>query len=185
MPFSPLESERLILRGFTDADLPILLAYRNDPEIARYQSWDSFSEAEAKVFLREQQALEPGTPGKWFQFAIEEKSSGLLVGDCALHIDDAGQQGEIGFTLAGQQQGKGFATEAVTRMCDYAVTDLCLHRLVAICDCRNHTSVALLERLGFRREGHFIKNIFFKGEWGDEYLYAMLKAEWAERIRKE
>jgi RimJ/RimL family protein N-acetyltransferase len=181
MPFSPIESDRLILRRFTDADLPVLLAYRNDPEIARYQSWQSFSEEEAQAFLQKQKALEPGMPGKWFQFAIEEKSSGLLVGDCALHVDEAGQQGEIGFTLAAQQQGKGFATEAVSRVCDYAFTNLRLHRLVANCDCRNHSSVGLLERLGFRREGHFIENIFFKGEWGDEYLYAMRQAEWAEK----
>jgi RimJ/RimL family protein N-acetyltransferase len=181
MPFSALESDRLILRRFTGADLPTLLAYRNDPEIARYQSWESFSEDEAQAFLQEQQALEPGTPGKWFQFAMELKSSEVLIGDCALHVDKQGQQGEIGFTLARQHQGSGFATEAVSRVCDYAFTNLNLHRLVAITDCRNQASVAVLERLGFRREGHFIQNIFFKGEWGDEYLYAILKKQWRSR----
>jgi RimJ/RimL family protein N-acetyltransferase len=185
MTFKPIESDRLILRSFTNADLPVLLAYRNDPEIARYQSWESFSEAEAEAFLRKQQSLEPGAPGKWFQFALEEKSSRLLVGDCALQVDEAGQQGEIGFTLARGQQGKGFATEAVSRLCDYCFTNLHLHRLVAITDCRNHSSVALLERLGFRREGHFLENVFFKGAWGDEYLYAIRQAEWAEiHLRK-
>jgi RimJ/RimL family protein N-acetyltransferase len=113
---------------------------------------------------------------------MELKSSGLLVGDCALHVDKQGQQGEIGFTLARQHQGKGFVTEAASRVCDYAFTNLNLHRIVAITDCRNHASVAVLERLGFRREGHFIKNIFFKGEWGDEYLYAMLKDEWWQTL---
>jgi RimJ/RimL family protein N-acetyltransferase len=182
MPFSAIESERLILRRFTGADLPTLLVYRNDPEIARYQSWESFSEDEAQAFLQKQQTLEPGVPEKWFQFAMELKSSGLLVGDCALQVDKQGQQGEIGFTLARQHQGKGFVTEAASRVCDYAFTNLNLHRIVAITDCRNHASVAVLERLGFRREGHFIKNIFFKGEWGDEYLYAMLKDEWWQTL---
>lgn len=178
MSFHAIESTRLILRRFRNADLPVLLAYRNDPEIARYQSWESFSEAEGEAFLQEQRILQPGTPGTWFQFAIEVKADGQLVGDCALHVDRTGQQGEIGFTLARHHQGNGYATEAVTRVCDYAFRDLRLHRLVAICDCRNQTSVALLERLGFRREGHFLENIFFKGEWGDEYLYAMRQAEW-------
>ena len=181
MPFSTIESERLILRRFTSADLPTLLVYRNDPEIARYQSWESFSEDEAQAFLQKQQTIEPGTPEMWFQFAMELKSSGIVVGDCALHVDNKGQQGEIGFTLARQHQGKGFATEAVSRICDYAFANLNLHRIVAICDCRNHSSVAVLERLHFRREGHFIQNIFFKGEWGDEYLYAILKDEWGKR----
>lgn len=181
MPFSTLTTDRLILRRFTEADLLSLLAYRNDPEIARYQSWESFSEDEAQAFLREQQSIEPGIPGKWFQFAIELQSSGMLVGDCALHVDEQGQQGEIGFTLAREHHGKGFATEAVRQVCDYAFANLNLHRLVAITDCRNYSSVAVLERLRFRREGHFIQHIFFKGEWGDEYLYAILKDEWSNR----
>jgi RimJ/RimL family protein N-acetyltransferase len=181
MPFRSLETERLILRRFTNADLPILLAYRNDPEIARFQSWESFSQEEAQAFLQEQQGLEPGMPGKWFQFAIELKSSGLLIGDSALHVDEQGRQGEIGFTLGRQHQGKGFAIEAVSKVFDYAFMQLNLHRIAAITDCRNHSSVALLERLGLRREGHFIQNIFFKGEWGDEYSYAVLKEEWSRR----
>jgi RimJ/RimL family protein N-acetyltransferase len=185
MPFSCLETERLRLRRFTDADLPTLLAYRNDPEISRFQSWESFRPEEAQAFLQEQQALEPGTPGQWFQFAIEVKSSGLMVGDCALHVDEEGQQGEIGFTLARQHQGKGFALEAVSSVCEYAFRQLNLHRIVAITDCRNQSSVALLERLGLRREGHFIQHIFFKGEWGDEYQYALLREEWVARHTPE
>lgn len=181
MLFSCFETERLVVRRFTDADLPMLLAYRNDPEIARYQSWESFSANEAQAFLQEQQALEPGAPGKWFQFAIELKSSRSLIGDCALHVDEQGQQGEIGFTLSGEYQGKGFAVEAVSRVCEFAFRQLNLHRIVAITDCRNLSSVALLERLGLRREGHFIQHIFFKGAWGDEYLYAILKEEWDRR----
>jgi RimJ/RimL family protein N-acetyltransferase len=181
MAFRCLETERLIVRRFTDADLPILLAYRNDPEIARFQSWESFSQHEAQAFLQEQLTLEPGQPGKWFQFALELKSSGLLIGDCALHVDEERRQGEIGFTLARQSQCQGFAIEAVSKVLEYAFTQLNLHRIVAITDCRNQSSIALLERLGLRREGHFIQNIFFKGEWGDEYSYAILKEEWGKR----
>jgi RimJ/RimL family protein N-acetyltransferase len=61
---------------------------------------------------------------------------------------------------------------------DYAFTKLGLHRIVAITDCDNERSVALLGRLGMRREGHFIENIWFKGKWGSEYLYAVLREEW-------
>jgi RimJ/RimL family protein N-acetyltransferase len=105
-----------------------------------------------------------------------------MIGDCALHVDSSGRQGEIGFTLSRQGQGRGFATEAVSRLCDYVFLELKLHRLVAICDCRNQASVALLERLSFRREGHFLENIYFKGAWGDEYLFAMRRTEWLGRV---
>jgi RimJ/RimL family protein N-acetyltransferase len=155
------------------------LAYRNDPEIARYQSWTSCSEEEAAAFIEEQQSLQPGEPGKWFQFAIELKDGGALAGDCAfkLNADDA-RQAEIGFTLAREHQHKGYAAEAIARVLGYGYDELKLPRVIAVTDCENHPAVALLERLGFRREAHFIQNIWFKGKWGDEYLYALLRAEW-------
>ena len=177
--FTRIESERLVLRRFKDSDLDLFVAYRNDPEVARYQSWDSFDEREARAFIREVGSAQPGVPGEWFQFAIESKETGGLVGDCALQVD--GQEpcrAEIGFTLAREHQGKGFASEAVSRLLDYAFEKLSLHRVVAIADCRNGPSWALLERIGMRREGHFLESVWFKGEWSDEYLYAVLKDEW-------
>ena len=177
--FDRIESKRLILRRFRDTDLAPFVAYRNDPEVARYQSWDSFDEREARAFIREVGSAQPGVPGDWFQFAIESKEVGSLVGDCALQVD--GQEpyrAELGFTLAREHQGKGFASEAVSRLLDYAFGDLGLHRVVAIADCRNEPSWRLLERVGLRQEGHFLESLWFKGGWSDEYLYAVLKDEW-------
>jgi RimJ/RimL family protein N-acetyltransferase len=183
--FDRIESERLILRHFRDSDLAPFVAYRNDPEVARYQSWDSFDEREAKAFIREIGTAHPGVPGDWFQFAVEWKETGGLVGDCALQVD--GQEpyrAELGFTLAREHQGKGFASEAVSRLLDYAFESLGLHRIFAIADCRNKPSSTLLERVGLRREGHFLESVWFKGEWSDEYLYAVLKDEWLEKRTK-
>src|SRR5215207_7225967 len=156
--FTRIESERLRIRRFKDSDLAPFMAYRNDPEVARYQSWDSSDEQEARTFIREMESAQLGVPGEWFQFAIESK--------------------EMGDTLAREHQGKGFASEAVSVLLDYAFGTLGLHRVVAIADSRNAPSVALLERVGMRREGHFIENVWFKGGWADEYLYAVLKDEW-------
>jgi RimJ/RimL family protein N-acetyltransferase len=177
--FTRIESERLILRRFRDSDLASFMAYRNDPEVARYQSWESLVEQDARTFIREMESAQPGVTGEWFQFAIESKETDWLVGDCALQVD--GQEpyrAEIGFTLAREHQGKGFASEAVSRLLDYAFEELSLHRIVAIADCRNEPSWTLLERVGLRREGHFLENVWFKGGWSDEYLYAILKDEW-------
>lgn len=73
-------------------------------------------------------------------------------------------------------QGKSVATEAVSRFPSYVFGELKKHR-VATTDANNTVSYRLLEKLCFRREGHFLKNIFFKGAWGDEYLYALLRSE--------
>ncbi len=183
--FNVIETNRVRLRHFTEADLPIFLAYRNDPEVARYQSWEATSEAEARDFIQEQKIRQPGIPGQWFQIAIELKETGKLIGDCGLKIfEDDAQQAELGFTLAREYQGKGLAFEAVSGVLDYVFGTLVLHRVIAIVDCENTASVALLERLGMRREGHFIQNVWFKGKWGDEYLYAILGEEWLNKYNR-
>ena len=178
--FTQIESERLRIRRFKDSDLAPFMAYRNDPKVARYQSWYSYDQREARAFIREMKSAQPGVPGEWFQFAIESTQD--LIGDCALRVDEhKPYRAEIGFTLAREQQGKGFASEAISVLLDYAFDALRLHRVVAIADCRNAPSVALLERVGMRREGHFLENVWFKGGWADEYLYAILKDEWLQK----
>jgi aminoglycoside 6'-N-acetyltransferase len=170
--FTQIESERLRIRRFKDSDLAPFMAYRNDPEVARYQSWDSLDEQEASTFIREVMSARAGVPGEWIQFAIESKVTGDLIGDCGLRVaEHEPYRAEIGFTLAREYQGRGFASEAVSRLLDYAFGTLKLHRVIAIADCRNTPSWALLERVGMRREGHFLENLWFKGEWADEFLF--------------
>src|SRR6187549_387253 len=115
----PLTTSRLVLRRFTDADVPTFLAYRNDPQIARYQSWTDCSPAEAVEFIRRQQAQEVGVPGEWLQIAIALKASNELIGDCAVrvHADDP-HQATIGVTLAHAHHGQGFASEALSGLLD-------------------------------------------------------------------
>ena len=180
--FTTLETTRLRLRHFTDTDLQAFMSYRNDPEVARYQSWGGISEPEANAFIQEQKKVQPGVPGQGFQIAIELKETNVLIGDCYFTINELDhRQAEIGFTLSREYQGYGFATEAVSYFLNYAFLTFDLHRIIAITDCENAASVALLERLGMRREGHFLQNVWFKGKWGDEYLYAVLKEEWLRK----
>ena len=139
-------------------------------------------EARGQAILLEQKRIEPGVPGQWFQFAIALKDTGQLAGDCGLCVlvQDA-RQAQLGITLARAFQGRGLATEAVNAVLDYAFINLDLHRVVATVDVENKRSAVLMEQVGLRREGHFIKNAWFKGHWADEYLYAVLQAEWLPR----
>jgi RimJ/RimL family protein N-acetyltransferase len=104
------------------------------------------------------------------------------VGDLALHVDaDEPRQAEVGFTLAPAHQGQGLATEALTGVLDWAFPAFGLHRVIAITDALNTSAAALLDRVGFRREAHFVENVFFKGAWGSEFSFAVLDHEWAAR----
>lgn len=177
-----LETKRLKMRAFQDRDIKGFAEYRSDPDVAKYQDWDTpYSVEKATQFIAKNKVIRPGTPGEWHQIAIELKDGNNLIGDCVFHIlaEDA-QQAEIGFTLSRMYQGQGYATEAVTRLLDYLFGDLHLHRIRATCDAENLASSKLLERLGMRREAYFVENIWFKGKWGSEYAYGLLQHEWTK-----
>ncbi len=183
--FTKLESERIILRRFRDSDIEPFYSYRADPDVARYQDWENYTLDEAKRFLEVMRSRHPGTPGEWFQFALQVKATSNMIGDCGLlTLQEEAKQAVLGITIATKHQGKGYAMEAVTCLLDYVFSSLGMHRVRAITDCKNARSIALLERVGMRREGHFLQNVWFKGAWGDEYSYAILRGEWICRAEE-
>jgi RimJ/RimL family protein N-acetyltransferase len=177
MAIFPLATERLLLRRFTRRDLSAFSNYRNMPEVARYQSWSTFSTEDADAFFEQQHDLVFNTDDTWFQIAAERKEDAALAGDVAVHFFDDGRQAEIGVTFDPLYQKQGYAQEALSRVIAYLFEDLKKHRIVATVDASNLSVQHLLEKLGFRREAHFQKNIFFKGSWSDEYNYALLAHE--------
>lgn len=178
--FTGLTTERLVLRRFRPGDLDAFVAYRSNPEVARYQNWEApYPPSQAHQLLQELQATHPDTPGEWFQFAVALRHTDRLVGDCAAHVRaDDPCQAEVGFTLAPEHQGRGYATEAVRRLLHYLLIERGKHRVSATCDDRNTRSAAVLERVGMRREGHLLEGTWSKGEWISDLLYAVLRREW-------
>ncbi len=150
--FTKLETNRLVIRRFREADAPRFAAYRNDPEIARYQGWDRpYADSKAREFIASIQDLAPGRPDTWFQFAVGTAESDLLIGDVALRTTpDDHRHAELGFSFAAAYQRHGYAAEAVRAVIDYAFTDLCMNHVFAITDSRNVRAQRLLERLAFR-----------------------------------
>lgn len=180
MPFDRLESDRLTLRRFTLADAPALAAYRSHPEVARYQSWRApYSPMQAHALVQSMQGREPGGEG-WFQFALEERLSGQLLGDLGLFAFEE-HQAEIGYTLARPAWGRGLGAEAVGTLLNFVFGQLTLHRVVARTDPRNENSARLLWRLGFRREGRLLESYWDGEAWQNDDLYALLAREWLGR----
>jgi RimJ/RimL family protein N-acetyltransferase len=176
-------TERLRLRRFELDDLPDFVAYRRDPEIARYQSWDpDYSMADAERFLAEQQGVAFGQSGGWVQLAAIDRRSGGLCGDCAVRVV-AEQQAtaEIGVTLAQDRQGTGLAIEALSAVVTRLFEDHGTHRVSAEADERNTRVHRLLGRVGFRCEARLVEADWFKGEWSTLRIYAILEREWCGR----
>jgi RimJ/RimL family protein N-acetyltransferase len=173
-----IRSERLLLRRLAPRDADALAAYRSDPEVARYQSWETpFSLDDARSLIADLAGADLDGPG-WFQWAVERVGEPGIVGDVGVNLLEDGRQAELGYTIAPASQRRGYGREAIARMVDHLLVDRRLHRVSAECDPRNEASVRLLERLGFRREGHRRSSTWSKGEWSDDYLYALLADEW-------
>jgi RimJ/RimL family protein N-acetyltransferase len=182
--FDRLETARLILRRFRASDLDSFVAYRADPSVARYQSWENFTREDGMRFIEEMMAQDPDKAGEWFQIAIELKATGEMIGDCAVHaLADAPSEAEIGFTIAPQFQGLGYATEAVTGLLAYLFGPLGKRRVIAITDVRNAASVRVLRRLRFVRDDHPREPTRFKGELCEEHLYVLTRDIWRDKSR--
>jgi RimJ/RimL family protein N-acetyltransferase len=171
---------RVALRRFHLADLTAFVAYRTSPQVARFQSWDApYPLAAGDSLIRAMLHQHPDTAGEWFQFAVVLRSTRELIGDCAARTDgDDPRQAEIGYTIAPEHQGRGYATEAVRVLLGYLVEARGKHRVTASCDARNTASARVLERVGMRREGHLRESTWAKGEWTDDLLYALLDRDW-------
>ena len=179
-----LLSPRLRLRRLRHGDAEAVCAYRAMPEVARFQSWDSYGPADAAALIAGQERSPPCAPGSWLQLALVVAESGDLVGDCGIHFPPGEErQVELGITLSPRHQGCGLATEAVATVVRYVFDSLGKHRIWAVTDADNAAAARLFRRLGFRQEAHFVEHVRFKGGWGSECVFALLRREWAERDR--
>src|SRR3954454_8537034 len=182
--FDRLRTARLILRRFTLEDAEPFAAYRSDPAVARFQSWDAPYAAErARGFVAWLLEHEPDEPGERYQLAIAQREApDRLIGDCGFRprIDDPAIV-DVGFTLAPGAQGRGYGAEAIGELVRYLFEDRVKHKVCADCDTRNDGAWRLLERVGFRREGTLRESYRDGAGWADEYLYGLLAGEWRGR----
>lgn len=177
----PLATERLWLRPFADDDLEALIVIDGDHGVARYVPWEPRSPDEVRQALERRMTMSSlREPGDALRLAAVLMTSAELVGDVMLRwLPGNDRQGEIGFIVHPDHQGRGYGSEASSAMLRHGFEDMGLHRIVGRCDPRNIASARLMERLGMRREAHLRENEMIKGEWTDELVYAMLNSEWA------
>jgi len=172
-----LESERLVLREFTERDFDAVHRYGSDPEVVRFMPWGPNTEEDTAAFLRRAIAKQIREPRTQYELAVTLKDSGQLIGGCGIRVSNL-KQGDIGYCLNRGYWGKGYATETAMRLLRYGFEDLGFHRLYATCDPNNLRSRRVLEKAGMRLEGHLRENVLKRGEWRDSLVYAILEKEW-------
>jgi RimJ/RimL family protein N-acetyltransferase len=187
-PAYPIYTARLTLRPHVAEDLDDIFAIQSDPSVARYLYWDVRDRDEARADLEDRMGqsalLEPGDR---LSLSVVWREVERVVGYVTLRwLSKDDGAGEVGYVFHPDYGGRGLATEATSAMLRLAFKDpvdggLGLHRVIGRLDGRNVASARVLERLGMRREAHFVENEFVKGEWTDEVVYAMLHSEWLAR----
>lgn len=179
-----LKTLRLMLRPLQASDVDAIVAYRSLAEVARFQSWESFGPTDGASLIAEQTGVVPNTPGTWLQLAIVCADSGAVIGDCGIHFQrDDSRLVELGITISPAHQKCGFAGEALRSVLEYVFGQLGKHRVTALIDAGNHAAANLFRQLGFRLEAHHIENAWFKGAWGSECVFALLRREWELRYK--
>lgn len=154
-------------------DLETFVRYRQDPAIARYQGWDTnYSRKQALNLIESQAGSVLPEKGEWLQLAIYILEREVHVGDLALKaVQQADSTFELGFTIATQHQGQGFAREAAAKLMHYLVLEAGAKRFIATTDSRNAASIKVLSGLGFRKNVSKGWTETFKGEVVDvEYF---------------
>ncbi|MBI4934094.1 MAG: N-acetyltransferase [Actinobacteria bacterium] len=178
---------RLTVRCMRAADAAVVAAYRNDPVINHFQDWDlPYSEATFLERLAANPEFDTIPEGRWVNLALEldEPGGPVLVGDLACHLHDGGHVAELGYTLRGQYQGKGFASEAAGALVDHLLATTDVHRFEASLDEENVASMRVLEAIGMTFESFSRQSYPIRGSWEDDTRYAMLRddrAAWLAR----
>jgi RimJ/RimL family protein N-acetyltransferase len=173
----PIELGAITLRPFEPDDFEQFCAYWCLPEVARYVPWSPDPDAAREALIMRSDDYTVEVPGDRMRLAIVVAD--VVVGEVMLAwAADEHRQGEVGFALRPDHHGRGIARAAATEMLRIGFDDLGLHRIVGRCDPRNGPSATLLTRLGMRPEAHLRESEFFKGEWADTLVFAILDREW-------
>ena len=170
----PRRTQRLVLRAVQPGDEADLLAYRGRADVSRYLTTDPLTAGDVGEFVASRRtATRLDREGDRVFLAVE--LAGRVIGDVSLSTGRlVDRQGEIGWVFDPEHGGQGYATEAAGEVVRIAFDELGLHRVWAQLDPRNTASAALAARLGMRQEAHLREESWFKGEWGDLAIYALV-----------
>jgi ribosomal-protein-alanine N-acetyltransferase len=141
-----IETERLLLRGFQDEDAPRLFAGFQDPVTSRF--WftpDRSVEESAARIDRNRKAWSEHAFGDW---AVVEKTSGRYMGFCGLHFISGMREVNLGYLLAKEFWGRGYATEACRAAVRFGFETAALGLIIGVTHPDNGASIRVLKKCG-------------------------------------
>ena len=175
---NPIETPRLLVRLFTESDLPALMEVNGDDEVTRfvpYATWQSLDGA--KAWFKRMSDLQAAD--KALQFVVTTKATGKAIGTCLLfHFEEITASAELGYVLGQAHWGRGYMREALTALINWAFDQMSLRSLDATVDVRNVRSIRLLLHLGFAQAGLPHQHEITKGEMTETEIYRLHQQAW-------
>ncbi|MCL2546454.1 MAG: GNAT family N-acetyltransferase [Oscillospiraceae bacterium] len=175
-----IETPRLILRKFRHDDFDAVHSYAGNDENFNYMPYPTNTEQVTREKIAEFIAKAEVNPIKNYNWAVTLRDGGQLIGGCGLDIND--NYGSVGWLLHRNYWRQGYGTEIGRALLKFGFESLNLHRIIAECYAENIGSWGIMEKIGMRREGHFLDAFpahkKSDSEYDDAFLYAMLRREW-------
>jgi len=178
-PAITIQTPRITLREYCEADFPGVHAYSKDPEAVRFMTWGPNTPQDTRTFIQSAIEYQNTKPRLDYFFVVVTNTNREIIGGCGLHIKEPEKRcAALGYIFNRATWGQGYASQAAQALIQLGFSHLGLHRVVATCDTRNLASARVMEKNHMRREAHFRQDLWQKREWRDSYLYAILAEEW-------
>jgi len=168
-------TERLTIRPFKSTDLQDVFAIYNDEDTCKFLLHNKWTQEDRRERFNKKLANSALTKESKLSLAVVYETK--VVGDLSVWYTDMKDTVEIGYGFSNEVAGKGLATEAVSSLVNKLFSEFNVHRIQANLDARNTASQKLCERIGMRKEAHFIQNYWNKNEWTDSFVYGMLSSD--------
>lgn len=170
-----ISTERLKIRLIEEKDIEDLFEIYKDEDVCRYTLEDAWTENNKNQKFQKLLEQRDLLNYKKVSFVVESKEK--VIGNILAWFTEMKNTVEIGYIFNPDYSGQGFASESVTAVVKYIFEEIKAHRIQAVLDARNISSANLCSRIGFRKEAHFIKDYWSKGEWTDTLIFGMLRDE--------
>lgn len=175
--FPVLETSRLILRAFTQHDVPDLFEIRSDERTMAYMDTSLHRDLDDTRIMIDEiiYSFQDATGLHW---VIENKTNGRMLGYISywkLMRDFV--RAELGYALKRPYWGKGYMKEAANEVLRFGFEQLSLHSVEANINPGNQASLQLLKRLGFKKEGHLKEHFLHQGHFVDSVIFSLLEQD--------
>ncbi|MER5262283.1 GNAT family protein [Actinosynnema sp. NPDC002837] len=167
------------LREFRATDVDDSVAVVGDDRVTRFLSFDSRSRDEARTMITGTIERARQEPRAEYYLAVTTRDDDHLIGFARLGLTGT-RAAKLGYAIAADHWGRGYATDAARTMITFGFTTLDLHRISAAIGPDNPASIAVVKRLGFTHEGRLRHHVFTNGAWRDSELFSLLTHEWAQ-----